>query len=304
MPYQLLGFLSCLAYLTLCLLIAASGTEKYLRGSRITEDGYNDPMDASTIGQFAGEGGRRPLPSLSPRASLLLSMSCLVSLFSFLFLPCGTLPSLLPVSGSALFAMGGLALALGFRGISGGWGVVRRQWEVPLCLGVSLAVIARYAQQRGVPGDLHTLDAYVAMPIIGAAEGVGKLGVGFLAVASLLAVWNALPARRVPASEGEPPGAGETLFVALASELWGLAAIGFWIGLFFPLSFAYSQDSEISSLAGLALNALFFWGKVLGLKYLLEKRRENFTRNAPFPMWILAALLVPGACLLLGAAAE
>jgi hypothetical protein len=291
MPFHPLGFLSSLAYLALCLLIAASGAwKKYQRG--------NDPTDASTIGQFAGEDSRLSPPSLFPR--VLLSISCLISLSSFLFLPCGTLPSLFPFSGNALLAVGGLMLALGFRSISGGWDVARRQWRTPLCLGVSLIVIARYAQQRGVPGDLYTLDAYVAMPIIGAAEGVGKLGVGVLAVASLFALWSA--AGRVSSSEEKPKRAGETLFAVLASELWMLAAIGFWICLFSPFSFAYNQDSEISSLAGLALNALFFWGKVLGLEWLLGKGRGKSPRNMPFHVLII--LLGLGAWLLLGVAAE
>jgi hypothetical protein len=189
MSFHPLGFLSCLAYLALCLLIAASGAwKKYLRG--------NAPTDASTIGQLAREDDRQSsssfFPTVSLSSSFSLFISCLISLFSFLFLPCGALPSLFPFFGNALFAVGGLALALGFRGVSGGGGAPRRQWWAPLCLGVSLIVIARYAQQRGVPGDLYTLDAYVAMPIIGAAEGVGKLGVGVLAAASLLALWNAL----------------------------------------------------------------------------------------------------------------
>jgi hypothetical protein len=302
MLFHSLGFLSSLAYLALCLLIAASRAgKKYQRGGELT-----DVTDASTIRQLTGESGRQSSPFLSP--TVLLFMSGLISLISFLFLPCGTLPSLFPVSGSALLVLGGLALALGFRCIrcmSGGWNVLRRQCWTPLCLGISLAVIARYAQQRGVPGDLHTLDAYVSMPIIGAAEGVGKLGVGVLAAASLLALWDA--AGQV-FSERKPADAGETLFAALVAELWMLAAIGFWVCLFFPFSFTYSPDSEVASLVGVALNALFFWGKVLGLEWVLGKQQgkwqEKFPRGIPFYGLILFMLSSFGAWLLLGVAAE
>ena len=201
MSFHFSGLLSGLAYLAFCLLVAASRAGKKYR------------RDASTIGQDGGESPALP------------SVSCLISLFSFLFLPCGALPSLFPVSGGALLAAGGLTLALGFRG----WNAPRRQWWIPFCLGVSLTVIARYAQQRGVPGDLFTLDAYVAMPVFGAAEGAWKPGVGVLAAASLLAL--------CPASNRKP--SGETLPDALAAELWMLLALGFWVGLFFPFSFAF-----------------------------------------------------------------
>jgi hypothetical protein len=305
MPFHPLGFLSCLAYLALCLLIAASGAwKKYLRG--------NDPADVSTIGQFAGEDGKqsppsRLSPSFFPAISLSsLFISCLISLFSFLCLPCGTLPSLFPFSGNALLVIGGLALALGFRAISGGWDAARRQGWAPLCFGVSLIVIARYARQRGVPGELYTLDAYVAMPIVGAAEGMGKLGIGILAAASLLALWRV--AVRVPSTEGKQagPGASKTLLAVLADELWMLAAIGFWVCLFFPFSFAYKQDSEIFSLFGLALNALFFWCKVLGLEWVLGRKTGGGRKISPqgLPFHVLIMLLGLGAWLLPGVAAE
>jgi hypothetical protein len=290
--FQPLGFLSGLAYLALCLLIAASGARKKCRLD------FSDPADACTIGRLAGEMGQPPPVSLSPQSSFLLSVSCLISLSSFLFMPCGTLPSLFPDSGGgALIALGGLLAALGFRG----WERVRRQGCVPFCLGVSLAVMARYAQQRGVPGDLYTLEAYVAMPIIGVAEGGGMPGICILAAVSLLALRQASPARR-SASGGNSLG-GEALLGALAAELWMLVAIGFWVGLFFPFSFAFGPLSEVPTLGGLALNALVFWGKVLGLKWLMGKLREKCPHDAPFQASILFALLVLGAWLLLDAAA-
>ncbi|MDR3220937.1 MAG: hypothetical protein LBU46_02860 [Candidatus Accumulibacter sp.] len=288
MSFQPLGFLSGLAYLALCLLIAASGARKKCRFD------FSDPAEASTIGQLAGESGQPPPVSRSPKSSFLLSVSCLISLSSFLFMPCGTLPSLFPDAGGALIALGGLAAALGFRGCA----AMRRQGCVALCLGVSLAVIARYAQQRGVPGELYALDAYVAMPIVGVAEGGALPGVCILALASLFALRQASPARNA-----NPLGGGEALLAALAAELWMLAAIGFWVGLFFPFSFAFGQLSEVSALGGLALNALVFWGKVLGLEWLLGKLREKWPHDTPRHASILVALLALGVWLLLDAAA-
>ena len=257
-----LDFLSGLAYLAVCLLIAASGARKKC-GESTPENG--------------GARGR-------------LSLSCLISLISFLFMPCGKLPSLLPFSGAALVVIGGLIAALGFRG----WGACRGVW-VPLSLGVSLAVIARYGEQRGIPGELFTLDAYVAMPVFGAVEGMGKAGVWFLGAASLFALWASC-GKKSSGGDRSPPD-------ALAAELWALAAIGFWICLFFPFSFAYSGGSEGFGLAGLALDALVFWGKVLGLNWGLNRWPGKFHGT-----WIQGAvplaLLGIGAGLLLGAAAE
>ncbi|MDR0439461.1 MAG: hypothetical protein LBI59_00530, partial [Candidatus Accumulibacter sp.] len=51
------------------------------------------------------------------------------------------------------------------------------------------------------------------------------------------------------------------------------------------------------------LNALFFWAKVLAVKWLLEKLREKYPRGAPFHASISLILWGIGACLLLDAAA-
>jgi hypothetical protein len=267
MVLRSLDFLSGLAYLAVCLSIAVSGARR-----------------RCPPGEFIPENGGPRWP---------LSLSCLISLLCFLFVPCGTLPALLPVPGGALLAVGGLAAASGFLAPSEGWEATRRRAWAPLSLGVSLAVIAYYGEQRGVPGDLFTLDAYVAMPIIGAAEGVGKAGVGVLAAASLFAL-------RFPRAE-EASSGGQALPDALAAELWALAAIGFWVCLFFPFSLGYSGGPEGLGLAGPALDALVFWGKVSGLNWLLGRRRRKF-RSRVHGVILLVSLGM-GAGLLLGAAA-
>jgi hypothetical protein len=266
-----LDILSGLAYLAVCLLIAMYGARKRC------------PPEESTP-----ENGES-LP-LSPP----LFLSCLVSLLFFLFIPCGVLPSLLPVSCGALLAIGGLIVASGFLALSEGWKAAYRRAWAPLSLGVSLAVIARYGEHRGVPGDLFTLDAYVAMPIVGAAEGMGKAGVCILAAASLFALWISF--------EEKPPAEGQALPTALAAELWALAAAAFWVCLFFPFSFASSGGVESSELAGSVLDALVFWGKVLGLRWFLGQRRKF--RSTWVHGAILLVFLEIGAWLLLGSVAE
>ena len=284
MSSPLSSFLSGLAYLAFCLLIAASRASRPRDGGRGAD--YKPPGERS-----AGSDG--PLRASS-------SLSCPISLSLFLFMPCGALPSLFPVPFGALIVVVGLMAALGFLG---GWGGIRRQGGVPLCLGGSLAAIAWYARERGIPGDLYVLDAYVAMPVFGVAEGVEKLGLSILAVASLLVLWRALPVRRVPASGEKLLSGGEALLAALAAELWRLAAIAFWVCLFFPASFALAEAPGIAVLGGLALNALFFWAKVLVVEWLLGKLQGKYPRGAPFHVSILFAFLGFGAWLLLGVAA-
>jgi hypothetical protein len=281
--FQLLSFVSGLAYLALCLLIAVFRARKECPRESLFGN-------ASTIGPSAEKNGRRFLWSLSA--------SCALS--SFLFMPCGTLPSLLSVSGGALAAIGVLALALVFQGgreRAGKW--AHRSACVPFSLAVSLAAIAHYARQRGVPGELYALDAYVATPLTSVTDAWEKSGLYALAVASLLALYGALPTRRLPTHEGKSPKADEDFLAALTAELWILATVAFWVCLFFPHSLAYDQVSEISVLGGLALNALIFWGKVLGLKWLLRRLREKWPYDLPFHTLALFVLSGIGAWLLL-----
>jgi hypothetical protein len=287
MSFPLSSFLSGLAYLAFCLLIATFRARvRSLRDGAIQSGDYKPPDDEQS----------------ARKSPVLLSVSCLISLSLFLFMPCGALPSLFPVPLGALVVVVGLAAAPGFQG---GWKWIRRQGSVPLCLGVSLAVIARYARERGVPGDLHGLDAYVAMPLIGVAEGARALGgLGILAAVSLLFLWQALPPRRISAFGENPLADGEAPLAALAAELWMLAAIASWSCLFFPVSFVSGDAPGIAVPGGLVLNAIFFWIKVLTVEWLLEKLREKYPRGAPFHASMPLAFLGLGAWLLLDAAAE
>jgi hypothetical protein len=303
MSFQLSSFLSGLAYLAFCLLIASLRAASFRAQGKCPRDGKIQWLDykAPGNGRSAGEGDG--VSSASPQSPFLWD-SCLISLSLFLFLPCGTLSSLLPAPFGAWIVVVGLTVALGsLGGWECGWEWIRRQWVVPLCLGVSLAVIARYARERGVPGDLYALDAYVAMPLGGVTEGTGRLGLCILAAVFLLVLWQALPARRSPASEEKPPADDEAFLIALAAELWMLAAGAFWVCLFFPLSFAFTEVPGITALGGLVLNALFFWAKLLAVEWLGGKLREKYPRGAALHAPLLLALLGLGAWLLLDAAA-
>ncbi|MDR1661900.1 MAG: hypothetical protein LBR95_05660 [Azoarcus sp.] len=293
MPFQPLGFVSALAYLALCLLIAASRAWEKCPREGLFEN-------TSITEQSAGESSRHFLCSLSA--------SCLISLSSFLFMPCGTLPSLLSASGGALVVVGTLAVAPGFWG---GWAKTGKGWArragVAFCLGVSLFAIARYARQRGIPGELYALDAYVATPLMGVTDAWEKWGLHALAAASLLALCGALPAPRLSARGEKLPESGEAFLAALAAELWMLAAIVFWICLFFPYAFSHFLDyhapgSWIFSVGGFALDALIFWVKALGLEWGLGRMREKWLR-VPFHASIPFALLALGAWLLAAPAA-
>jgi hypothetical protein len=186
-----------------------------------------------------------------------LSVPGLINLASFLFIPCGRLPALCSFPGSALAALA-LLTVTGFHGRY-------RPIAAPLGLASSLAMMARYAQQRGLPGDLYTLDAYVSMPLAGIAEGVATPGVWILAAASLLAL-------RI-----ESPMPGKKAHEALSAEIRRLALTSFWVCLFFPFSFTHDP---ISRTGALAFDALFFWAKVLSLKWLLGRQNENNSGRA------------------------
>jgi hypothetical protein len=251
-------FLSGLAYLAICLLLAAPGAwKKYPRDGHRTS-----PAKEPSTGENSGRGAAFSFTAHPFRSSA----SCLLSLSSFLFMPCGAFPALCSVSGSAPVAAGLLVAA---SGLCGGWKQACAQGIAPLGLGVSLAAMAHYARQRGVPGDLYTLDAYVAMPLAGVADGAAIPGIWILAGVSLWVLWLASPARRIAAFAQKSPEGDEAFLAALSAEIWILALIGFWVCLFFPFSFAHAPVSGIPIPVALAVDALLFWCKILGLKWLL-----------------------------------
>jgi hypothetical protein len=158
------------------------------------------------------------------------------------------------VSFSGALALGLLAVSAGCSaGCLGGWRACVSHVQPFARLGLALAISAWYARQRGVPGDLLSLDAYVAMPLAGAAEspavaaGLALLGLG------------ALPLIRDETAD-------------LAASLRHLAGLAVWICLFLPVCPA--RDLGLGDVAGFApgfaLDALYFWGKILALDFVLR----------------------------------
>ena len=162
------------------------------------------------------------------------------------------------------------------------------------CLSVSLASIASYAQQRGIPGELYSLDAYAAMPPFGVMDGLEKLGVTILTLASLLALWEASPEKLISQTGEESFDVRDVLLLTLVYELWMLVAIGFWVCLFFPIFHTFGYSGEITGFVSIAANAILFWVKVLGLNYFLAWLKEKFPRGIPFFMTKLFILLCIG----------
>ena len=231
MLFHPLSFLSCLAYLVLCLLIACFCAWRKTEHSRIQLQ----------------NGNSAEFPHLLSISFLLLSG--LISLLSFIFLPCGILPAFSSLSYGAIFILVALFISLGIQTT---FTAVKKEgqrcWPVPFCLSISIVCIASYAQQRGIPGELYSLDTYVAMPPIGVMDGMEKLGMALLALASLLALWKASPAGL---TENKQVDVKIVLLEALVFEFWMLVAIGFWVCLFFPVSLMNDYRGGIAGIGNI-----------------------------------------------------
>ncbi len=295
MSFYPFGFISGLAYLALCLLTAgACAWRKCHHLHQASQEAAEDLSANSTIDQLARKSG---LPPVFPLL-LSLSISGLIALLSFLFMPCGTLPAFSAASHASLAVLAGLFVSLGTQAAACGWATLRCRWLVPSCLGVSMVAMAQYAEQRGIPGGLYALDTYVAMPLMAVADGRERLGMGMLALASLLALWKAAPARPAVKNEYGSDEMDRVFFKAWVSQLWMLAAIGFWVCLFFPFQLVPDAGTGMYVLGSFAANAFLFWGKLLALNWLLGWFKEVGLRIVPFLAPVLSVLVCAGAWLL------
>ena len=292
-----LSFLSGLAYLALCLLIACFCAWQKTLHFRNTQTEHGDTSGEFTVGQFSLQSEESPtFPTPSHQSIPSLFLSGLILLLTFLFLPCGILPAFLPIPYGAAFILVALFISLGIQTT---FTAVKKEgqqrWPVPFCLSISIVSIASYAQQRGIPGELYSLDTYVAMPPIGVMGNVEKSGTILLALASLLALWKASPAGL---TENKPADAKIVLLEALVSELWMLAAIGFWVCLFFPVSLMNDYRGGIAGIGNITVNTFFFWGKVLALNFLFFWSKDKFPMNRSFFTTLFVLLCAGVICLI------
>jgi len=286
MPFRLLQLLFALAYFFLCALLAAF----CLRAK------------ARMLLDRAPDGIAQPLPEQHPQGSrLALSLASCAALAAFLGIPLGSLPALLPFSWGALAVPSCLALASSFAGEWRWDGTTRRQTWVLAFLGLSLALFAWYARQRGMPGELFSLDSYVATPLAGYMGWGERLGMLLLALALLLAVRDVqqdLASGLARVTRLEPDEARAAVATALVRQVWILAVLGMAVCLFAP--FSPAGWLGMSGITGTATDALFFWLKVLladHALWLADNRLPQLSVCRPWVQLLLAGL---GAlCLLL-----
>ena len=273
------ALLSGLALCVLCALLAAACVCAKLRAllGRNPAQASAAPADGDSIAQAAPKNH-------TPDGRLAVSLTACAALAAFAGMPLGSLPALLPLSWGGLAALICLALAAGFEG---GWnwnGATRRKARVLAPLALSLALFAWYARQRGIPGELLSLDAYVAMPPAELMGWRGRLGIALLAAAFLCAlrdVQRDMLSGLAQAARLEAAEARAVVIAALARQIWILAVLGMAVCLFAP--FCPAGRLGLSGVTGFAADALIFWLKVLAADYALWPTADRLPRS---PAWL------------------
>ena len=260
MSFHVLELLSGLAYCVFCVLLAALCIRAKARALLERAPGQEPRLPASpdTIAP--------PTSKSHPQGNRLsLTLASCAALAAFVWIPLGCLPALFPSAWGGLAALGCLALAAGFAGNWRWDGATRNKTRVLAPLALFLALFAWYARQRGMPGDVFSLDSYVATPLAGLMERQGLLGMILSATAVLLAVRDvqadmlsglALVTRRPDAEE-----ARAVVVLALMRQVWIFAVLGVAICLFVP--FGPAGRLGMSGVTGIAADVLFFWLKAL-----------------------------------------
>jgi hypothetical protein len=259
MSFHVLELLSGLACCVFCSLLAAVCVRAKARALLGRAPGQAPRLSASldTIAQ--------PAPKSHTQGSRLsLSLASCAALAAFVWIPLGSLPALFPAAWGGLAALGCLALASGFAGNWRWDGATRNKARVLALLALSLALFAWYARQRGMPGELFSLDSYAATPLAGLMEWRGRLGMALLASALLFAVRDVqldLLSWLAPVTRLEVEEARAAVVSALVRQIWIFAVLGVALCLFAP--FCPAGWFGMSGVTGIAADALFFWLKVL-----------------------------------------
>lgn len=256
MSFHILELLSGLASCVFCALLAAVRIRAKARAlvDRAPEQKAASP---DTIA--------RPTPKSHTQGSRLnLSLAACAALAALVWIPLGSLPALFSVAWGGLAALGCLALASGFAGDWRWDGATRNKARVLAPLALSLALFAWYARERGMPGELFSLDSYVVTPLAGLMEPQGLLGMALLASALLLAVRDVqmdLLSGLAPVARLEADAARAVVVSALVRQIWIFAVLGVALCLFAP--WCPAEWIGRSGVTGVAADALFFWLKAL-----------------------------------------
>lgn len=220
-------------------------------------------------------GNAGPLPRLQP------VFVCAVSL-CLLLLPAGRLPALARFPGA--LGLTGVILAFGALAylpwITGDRGQSRRlfvaQW---LLFATALAALAFFALRRGLPGDLGSVDSFVATPLWSMASGWGMAGLCCILAGTALCLPPPRPAEAL---------ARYRFFTGCVYLLWLLLAHGLAVSLLAPWHF--SAFFDLALVPGLALDFFGFWVKV-ALSVAMASRVVPGRR---WPQWTGIAALLAG----------
>ncbi len=266
MIFHPLTLVSVLAYALFCALTAAIGAPLRLRAKNVIHFVlYNLTTEQHQYKE-------------RPKETRVI-FSGLAALAAFMCIPLGSLPALIPVSWSGALAVILLALSAALRPAAGKWAAV---FGLSLALGLS----ALYARQRGVPGDLLAFETYVGMPLAHVMEWPGRAGLltaGF-AVLFLIGKTYRVKSGGVGYEKKDDACAVGGVFTRAengtvsdydvflrewADEVGRLAALGMWVCIFMPAGLA--GELNVPIVAGLALDAVYFWGKLACLDYFASE---------------------------------
>ena len=289
MPFHWFEVLSGLAYCAFCALCAAVCARAKLRALLDSA-----PRRESGLSAAADNIAQSTPKNHTQGSRLAVSLASFAALAAFLGMPLGSLPALFPFSWGGLAVLGCLGLALGFEEEWAWNAATRRKARALGLLALALAFFAWYARQRGVPGELFSLDSYVATPLAGLVGWQGRLGILLLASAFLLAARDVQQEWASGLAGVEELEAGEARAVvisALVRQVWILAALGMAVCLFVP--WCPAGWLGIPGVMGIAVDALFFWLKLLLADYglcLAENTLPRLSACTPRVQFLLAGL--------------
>jgi hypothetical protein len=270
-----LGFfklLSAIGFFVVYALLAAVCARSKLRSL------LDRPSERDSGPPVSLDGEEHPTAANSPGSRLAVSAATCAALAACLGIPLGSLPPLLPFTWGGLAVLGCLAISLVFERDRDG--ATRRKARALAFLGLSLALFAWYARQRGAPGELFALGTYVTAPPALFAGWQSRLGMLLLALALLLALRDVQRdlasgfalALRLEASEARP-----LVVAALTGQIWVFAALGMTLCLFAP--FCPAGWFGMSGFAGLAADALMFLLKLLIADHALWRAKDLFPQG-------------------------